>query len=238
MSQTAKRARIAAVMKLLCDRFPQTFSRHDPRPLKVRVHAELLVALDATEPRDLQSALRAYTSTARYVSALRAGACRIDLDGKPAGTVTAEDEKAAKAKLAEFKKGASPRTQVPPAGEAGPEAPRDETRRGKPEAVQTVRAQEAVARRLARGRAAATRGRGVAIFRCGVMRKLRLVSGRKTEIRRVEARSPARAYSTVAQSKWPPTPLPKSKMLPRRRAAITSGNNRLCSSYGGCRCRS
>ena len=105
-------------MKLLCDRFPQTFSRHDPRPLKVRVHAELLVALDAIEPRDLQSALRAYTSTARYVSALRAGACRIDLDGKPAGTVTAEDEKAAKAKLAEFKKGASPRAQVPP-----PEAP-------------------------------------------------------------------------------------------------------------------
>jgi ProP effector len=133
MSKTAKRARIAAVIKLLCDQFPQTFSRHDPRPLKVRVDAELLVALDAIEPRGLQSALRAYTSTARYVSALRAGACRIDLDGKPAGTVTAEDEKAAKAKLAEFKKGASPRTQVPPAGEAGPEAPRDETRRGKPE---------------------------------------------------------------------------------------------------------
>ena len=61
---------------------------------------------------DLQSALRAYTSNAGYLRALLAGACRIDLDGKPAGTVTPEDEAVARAWLAE------PRAQVPP-----PEAP-------------------------------------------------------------------------------------------------------------------
>jgi ProP effector len=120
MSKTARRARIAAVIELLCERFPQAFSRHTPRPLKVGVYADVLAALDAVQPRDLQSALRACTSNARYLRALSAGACRIDLDGKPAGTVTAEDEKVAKARLAD-KKGASPRAQVPPAGQAEPE---------------------------------------------------------------------------------------------------------------------
>ena len=89
MSKTARRARIAAVIELLCERFPQAFSRHTPRPLKVGVYADVLAALgDAVQPRDLQSALRAYTSNARYLRALAAGACRVDLDGKPTGTVT------------------------------------------------------------------------------------------------------------------------------------------------------
>jgi ProP effector len=104
---------------LLCDRFPQTFDRNGPRPLKVGVYRDVLAALgQAVRPRDLQSALRAYTSNAGYLRVLVAGACRIDLDGKPAGTVTPEDETVAKARLAEFKKDASPREQVPP-----PEAP-------------------------------------------------------------------------------------------------------------------
>ena len=76
MSKTARRARIAAVIELLCDRFPQTFSRRGPQPLKVGVYGDVLAALgDAVQPRDLQSALRAYTSNARYPRALSAGAC-------------------------------------------------------------------------------------------------------------------------------------------------------------------
>ena len=89
MSKTARRARIAAVIALLCDRFPQTFDRNGPRPLKVGVYGDVLAALgEAVRPRDLQSALRFYTSNRGYLRALLAGACRIDLDGKPAGTVT------------------------------------------------------------------------------------------------------------------------------------------------------
>jgi sRNA-binding protein len=77
MSKTARRARIGAIIGLLCDRFPQTFSRRDPRPLKVGVYGDALAALgDAVQPHDLQSALRAYTSNARYLRALSAGACR------------------------------------------------------------------------------------------------------------------------------------------------------------------
>jgi ProP effector len=114
MSKTARRARIAAIIELLCDRFPRTFSRRDPQPLKIGIYGDVLAALgEAGQPRDLQSALRAYTSHAGYLRVLLAGACRIDLDGKPTGTVTSEDEKVANARLAE-----SPRAQVPP-----PEAP-------------------------------------------------------------------------------------------------------------------
>ena len=69
MSKTARRARIAATIELLCDRFPQTFSRNGRQPLKVGVYADVLAALgDGIQPRDLQSALR-YTSTARYLRA-------------------------------------------------------------------------------------------------------------------------------------------------------------------------
>ena len=116
MSKTARRARIAATIELLCDRFPETFSRREPQPLKVGVHADLLAALDGmVEPRDLKSALAGYTSSARYLRTLSAGASRIGLDGKPAGTVAPEVEAVAKARLAELAKGTALRAKVPAA---------------------------------------------------------------------------------------------------------------------------
>ena len=131
MSKTARRARIAATIELLCDRFPETFSRREPQPLKVGVHADLLAALDGmVEPRDLKSALAGYTSSARYLRTLSAGASRIDLDGKPAGTVAPEVEAVAKAKLAEVAKATAPRAKVaptegsPPARTPTPEPPK------------------------------------------------------------------------------------------------------------------
>ena len=120
MSKTARRARIAAIIELLCDRFPQTFNRCGPQPLKVGVHADVMAALgEGVQPRDLQSALRAYTNNAGYLRALAAGACRVGLDGSPAGTVTPEAEAVARARLAELAKGAA----SPAARQAGPDAP-------------------------------------------------------------------------------------------------------------------
>jgi hypothetical protein len=53
MSNAARRARTDAIIELLCERFPQTFSRHSPRPLKVGVYADALAALGgAVRPRD------------------------------------------------------------------------------------------------------------------------------------------------------------------------------------------
>jgi sRNA-binding protein len=57
----------------LCDRFPRTFSRRGPQPLKVGVYGDVLAALgEAVQPRDLKSALRAYTSNAGYLRVLLA----------------------------------------------------------------------------------------------------------------------------------------------------------------------
>jgi ProP effector len=123
MSKAAKRPRIAAVIKLLCDRFPQMFSRDDPRPLKVGVHADVLAALGgAVRPHDLKSALRAYTSNDRYLRALSAGACRMGLEGETTGIVTPEDEAVAKKRLAEWETGAAGRAKMAPAAQTRPQA--------------------------------------------------------------------------------------------------------------------
>jgi ProP effector len=124
MNKTARRAQIGAVIELLCVRFPQTFNGRSPWPLKVGLHTDLLAALgDAVRPRDLKSALRAYTSNVRYLRALSAGAERVDLDGKPTGTVTIEDEAVATKRLAELANPTAPRTEVARAVQAAPEAP-------------------------------------------------------------------------------------------------------------------
>ena len=116
MSKTARRARTGAIIELLCDRFPQTFDRNGPRPLKVGVYDDALNALGgAVQPRDLRSALGAYTSNARYLRALSAGACRVGLDGKPAGIVTPEDEAVAKKRLVEPVDETAPQVKVGPA---------------------------------------------------------------------------------------------------------------------------
>src|SRR5215471_480771 len=105
MSKTTRRAAIGAVIKLLCDRFPQTFSHHGQRrrPLKVGIYADLMAVLgDSVRPGELKAALRAYTSTGSYLRALSAGAPRVCLDGSLAGAVTSEDEAVATARLAEL----------------------------------------------------------------------------------------------------------------------------------------
>ena len=105
MSKTTRRAAIGAVIKLLCDRFPQTFRHHGQRwrPLKVGIYADLMAVLgDSVRSRDLKAALRAYTSTASYLRALSAGAPRVCLDGSLDGAVTSEHEAVATARLAEL----------------------------------------------------------------------------------------------------------------------------------------
>jgi ProP effector len=98
--------------------------RGGPQPLKVGIYHNALAALNgAAAPPDLKSALRAYTSNARYLRALSAGACRVGLDGKPAGTVTPEAEAVAKKRLAESVNETAPQVKVAPAGQAAPEVP-------------------------------------------------------------------------------------------------------------------
>ncbi len=97
------RERLGAALELigvLAETFPACFAVNPSyrRPLKLGIHVDLLAQLSGTiAPRDLSAALRIYVSNAEYLKALVAGAERVDLQGKPAGTATAEHAAIAKA---------------------------------------------------------------------------------------------------------------------------------------------
>jgi sRNA-binding protein len=92
-----------AALARLAEAFPQTFvlEKHRPhRPLKVGIAADIRARCPAVERRVLSVVLSVYTRRVMYLQSLVAGAARIDLDGTPAGEVTARDAEYAAAKLA------------------------------------------------------------------------------------------------------------------------------------------
>jgi ProP effector len=83
----------------LAARFPQTFALegHQPhRPLKVWIAADLVARCAELDRRKLIAALSAYTQRIMYRKV--AAAARVDLDGNPAGEVSAADAEHAAAK--------------------------------------------------------------------------------------------------------------------------------------------
>ena len=97
---------VAAVIALLAELYPKCFSVYEGRrrPLKIGIHKDILAAVDgALTPLELGKALGAYCSNQVYLSHTRTGAWRLDLDGKSAGVVTADEEAHAKATLAGIK---------------------------------------------------------------------------------------------------------------------------------------
>jgi len=82
------------ILDLLCERFPKTFAR-DPagqRPLKRGIDRELMARLGGTVSRSaIKRVLGAYVASPEYRAKLIEGAARIDLDGNPAGAVTASE---------------------------------------------------------------------------------------------------------------------------------------------------
>ena len=100
---TTTKQDIDAALARLAEAFPQTFvlEKHRPhRPLKVGIAADIPARCPAVERRVLGVALRVYTRRVMYLQSLVAGAARVDLDGKPAGEVTARDAEYAATKLA------------------------------------------------------------------------------------------------------------------------------------------
>ena len=105
MSRHHNQAATAAIT-LLAEAFPKCFSVYEGRrrPLKLKIHLDIQAALDgAITPAELSRALGIYCSNQVYLGHTRNGAWRLDLDGKPAGTVTADEEAHAKATLAGIK---------------------------------------------------------------------------------------------------------------------------------------
>lgn len=84
---------VTAILDLLVEMYPKTFSTYEGRrrPLKIGIREDLNKALDgAITEVELQKALACYTSNRVYRARLRQGAVRYDLNGEPAGTVSAE----------------------------------------------------------------------------------------------------------------------------------------------------
>ena len=94
---------IDATLARLAEAFPQTFvlEKYQPhRPLKVGIAADLTARCPAIERRALNAVLRSYAQRVMYLKATLEGAARVDLDGNPAGEVTARDAEYAATKLA------------------------------------------------------------------------------------------------------------------------------------------
>jgi sRNA-binding protein len=101
--QTAPEAAVemtpAACAKLLKERFPALFDG-PARPLKLRIQADIKERAPGLFTRPVLSAfLRRHTGSTAYLVALTQAAHRFDLDGQPAGEITAEHRAAAQEEL-------------------------------------------------------------------------------------------------------------------------------------------
>jgi sRNA-binding protein len=82
------------LIAVLADLFPGVFAVYEARrrPLRVGIHGDLKAALEgAATGRELGLALSRYCGAGGYLRALKAGAPRIGLDGRPAGSVDLVD---------------------------------------------------------------------------------------------------------------------------------------------------
>lgn len=94
----------AALQSWLTREYPATFNLDAPVPLKIGIHLDLAVRHPDLDPATLKRALKRYCERRRYQLALaREGACRVDLDGHPAGEVEEDQRRFAKSKLSHWK---------------------------------------------------------------------------------------------------------------------------------------
>ena len=112
------------ILELLCERFPRTFARNPSgrQPLKLGIDRDLVARLGGIVSRSaLKQALGIYTACPEYRARLIEGAARLDLDGNPAGAVTAGEAEHA-LKLGPVK--IRPVIITPPAAPAPPPKPK------------------------------------------------------------------------------------------------------------------
>jgi sRNA-binding protein len=96
---------IAAIGRM-SDPWPRCFAllERRRRPLKISIHADVLVAgAGALTPAEVMGALRRYCGSVGYLRNCIADAARIDLDGKVAGRVSADEARYAAERLAQRK---------------------------------------------------------------------------------------------------------------------------------------
>ena len=119
-------AQTQALQAWLTATYPKVFTNDAPPPLKVGIHVDLLARHTDLDPATLRRALKRYCDRRPYQLALaRKGACRVDLDGQPAGEVLEDQRKFAKVKLSAGKsaKGTKSPTPATPALTPAPTPP-------------------------------------------------------------------------------------------------------------------
>ena len=105
-TQTAESrgAQTQALQSWLVATYPATFSPDTPAPLKIGTFHDLIARHPDLDPATLRRALKRYCERRAYQLALaREGACRVDLDGQPAGEVAEDQRRFAKSKLTAWK---------------------------------------------------------------------------------------------------------------------------------------
>jgi ProP effector len=93
-----------ALLETLSSSFPVF---RDCLPLAIGIHKAVKERLPDIDRDKLRTAMRIHTASTRYLKSLSNGQARFDLDGQPAGEVTAEQRQQATDELKErFRKGA------------------------------------------------------------------------------------------------------------------------------------
>lgn len=142
----AKPHNVKEVVALLAEQFPLCFSLTGPaKPLKVGIFQDLAEKLQENpliSKTMLRQALRVYTSSWRYLEAVKEGVCRVDLDGVDGAVIDAGQAEHAAATLSESKAKAQEARKVRQAAErakakaaaiaAGTAAPAKVSGEGKP----------------------------------------------------------------------------------------------------------
>jgi ProP effector len=84
-----RRAAAHAAIIRLVETFPTAFFRTGRKPLKLGIADDLLAR--GIAPDVITKGLASYCSSTGYLTATKAGAARIDLDGRAVGTVTGDE---------------------------------------------------------------------------------------------------------------------------------------------------
>ncbi|HEY5718566.1 MAG TPA: ProQ/FinO family protein [Motiliproteus sp.] len=87
-----------AAIALIAETYPLAFSRDSVKPLKIGIQEDL-VSDGKLAAGKIKRALASYVRSPLYYKSMQEGAERVDLEGKPAGLVTAEEAAHAKEML-------------------------------------------------------------------------------------------------------------------------------------------
>lgn len=89
-----------ATVRVFCEQFPNAFTASGaPSALKIGIDKDLRQRCEGISQNHIRFAMRSYTGAKRYLSAIVAGASRVDLDGNVTGAVSVAAEAHAKARL-------------------------------------------------------------------------------------------------------------------------------------------